>query len=250
MSVSGHPCFSLGGKSIAVIGASGGIGSACGSAVAALGANVVASGRDRARLEVFGGLVPDARLVVLDLENLAMCKRELAGWPELDGLVVASGINAIKPLRAQSEEEFQRVMRVNFEAPAFLVRELLRLRKFRDGASLVFVGSIAGRVGAAGHVAYSASKAALAGMVRSLALEVASRKIRVNTISPGLVETEMAADLRRVLTPEQAMRYADSYPLGVGSPADVAGAVCFLLSPASRWITGTDLVVDGGNTHA
>jgi NAD(P)-dependent dehydrogenase (short-subunit alcohol dehydrogenase family) len=239
-------------RRVLVLGATGGIGMSCVETLAREGWGVVATGRRSEPLQALLARLStpeNAHALTLDLENSEGFKTAASMLPVLDGVVVASGITGVKPLRVLSEAEFQRIMRVNFEGPVLLLRELLRARKIADGGSIVFIGSIAGRIGAPGHTAYSASKAALAGFTRSLALEVASRKVRVNTVSPGLVETEMAEKMGDSMTPDQLKTYASSYPLGLGRPEDVAAAVAFLLSPASRWITATDLVVDGGVSH-
>lgn len=238
----------LDGKTILVIGATGGIGLSCAALCVRRGALVVATGRRAATIDAAKAKWGDMpiRPVLLDLEDASSWSIEGAVF---DGVVFAAGMLSVKPLRAQPEAEFQRIMRINFEAPALLTRNLLRQKQIADGGSVVFIGSIAGRIGALGHTAYSSSKAALAGFTRSLAVEVASRGVRVNTISPGLVETEMAAAAGNVLTEEQRRKYAADYPLGLGRAEDVAEAVAFLLGGGSRWITGIDLVVDGGISH-
>ncbi len=113
---------------------------------------------------------------------------------------------------------------------------------------MVFVSSVMALVGSPGSAAYSMSKAALHGLAKSLALELAPRRIRVNCVAPGYVNTPMYARLAGFWSPEERARVESDHPLGIGSPEDVAQAICFLLAPASRWITGCVLPVDGGYT--
>ena len=116
------------------------------------------------------------------------------------------------------------------------------------GSSVVLLSSVAAISGESGISVYSATKAAVSGLARSLAVELAPEKIRVNALAPGFVETEMSDRLKNSLTPEQYQAIADKHPLGIGAVQDVANCIAFLLSEAARWITGTTLVADGGYT--
>lgn len=230
-------------KTVATLGATGGIGRGIHARLRAEGARALASGRDGAKL---AALEPDAgRRVLLDLAAPATWDAALSALPELDGLVVCSGKLDILPLQASSPAAFAEVIDINLVAPALLIRHLLRARKIRDGASIVLISSIASQ-GSAGHAAYGASKAGLNGLMRTLAAELSPRKIRVNCVSPGLVNAGMYEQVKSTMPPEELRAYEASYPLGVVVPASIAGAVAFLLSPDALQITGQDLVVDGG----
>jgi NAD(P)-dependent dehydrogenase (short-subunit alcohol dehydrogenase family) len=115
-----------------------------------------------------------------------------------------------------------------------------------EGGSVVFLSSVYALAGVPGQIAYSASKGAVAALVRSMAIELARRRIRVNSISPGLVLTAMTGAALEALAPEQISTIEQKHPLGPGTPTDVARAALFLLAPSTRWITGVDLPVDGG----
>jgi NAD(P)-dependent dehydrogenase (short-subunit alcohol dehydrogenase family) len=136
-------------------------------------------------------------------------------------------------------------MGINTTAAMSLTRELLRAGKVREGGVLVYVSSVLGVRGASGYAAYAASKGALNAFVRSLALELAGRRIRAVTVSPGMVESRMAERTAELL-PDGLKSHWSQYPLGPGTVDDVAWAVSYAVSPAARWLTGIDLVVDGG----
>jgi len=236
----------LQGKSIATLGSAGGIGSAIQAEVHRQGAQAIALGRSAEKLAALGDIAPSR--VVLDLAQPSGWDASIAALPALDGLVICSGKLDVAPFRTTSPTKFAEVMDINVTAPAMFVRALLRAGKLKPGCAIVFIGSIAGIRAAVGHVAYAASKAALHGLVRTLALELAPQRIRVNLVSPGLVLAGMGEAIRSSITGDQLKAYAAKYPLGLGKAEDVAGPVAFLLSEQSGWITGQDLVADGGAT--
>jgi NAD(P)-dependent dehydrogenase (short-subunit alcohol dehydrogenase family) len=247
----GNP-FSLAGKRVLVTGASSGLGQATALACARMGAEVIASGRDASRLEqtllqlrAVSPLRHRAR--VADL-TVADQRQALVAWLDdaLHGVVHSAGISRLCPVRLMNAEHLQSLYAINVEAPTLLTRELLRQGRLCDESSLVFIASIAAHIGVAGVGGYSATKAALIAMARCLAMEVAHRRIRVNCLAPALVETPLVQAARTTVGTFD--KHLQGYPLGIGQPDDVAHAALYLLAQASRWVTGTTLVLDGGLT--
>ena len=243
----------FGGRWVVVTGASSGLGRACAQELTAHGARVLLVGRHPATLDATRTTLSGDghETLVLDLQDLPRIGPEFAKSAgrigRIYGLCHAAGIVETSPVTATTSELVQKIMSVNLLAGLELARAVAR-RDVMDpeGGSLVFISSIYGRVGAAGQIAYSASKGALSAAVRSLAIELARRRTRVNSISPGLVMTPMTDAALSALSAEQIAALQQKHPLGLGTPADVARAAVFLLAPATKWITGIDLVVDGG----
>ena len=165
------------------------------------------------------------------------------------GLCHCAGAVETRPLTSFKVSNFREMMDVNVAAGLELSRAICRRDVATDeGGSLLFIASVYGSVGMPGQTTYSASKGAVLAAARSLAVELARRGIRVNTLSPGLIRTAMTEGAFSRLSGDQVRALEAQYPLGVGQPEDVARAAAFLLAPQSSWITGTDLVIDGGYT--
>ena len=239
--------FTLKGKTILVTGASSGIGQATAVECAQMGAEVVITGRDTKRLQATADLVGTPKaLIAADLTNQEDVERLVAALPPLDGAVLCAGNSTTLPLQFGSREKFDEMFNVNFFAPVELLRLMYKKKVLQKGASVVLIASIGGTHSfMPGNGVYGASKAALNSLMKYAAREYASRKIRVNSICPGMVDTPLIH--RGTITEEQLAEDAKRYPLGrYGKPDDIANGAVYLLSDASSWLTGHDLVIDGG----
>ena len=240
--------FSLAGKTILVTGASSGLGRATAIACARMGSSLVITGRNTDRLqETFDQLGDEfATQILADLTVKEDLERLLAALPHLDGAVLCAGNSTTLPLQFGSREKFDEMFEVNFFAPIELLRLMYKKKVLNKGASVVLIASIGGTHSfMPGNGVYGASKAALNSVMKYAAREYASRKVRVNSICPGMVDTPLIH--RGTITEEQLAQDAKRYPLGrYGRPEDIAHGAIYLLSDASCWLTGHDLVIDGG----
>jgi NAD(P)-dependent dehydrogenase (short-subunit alcohol dehydrogenase family) len=248
-----HP-MDLTGCTVLLTGASSGIGRDTAILLSELNARLVLGARNRERLEQTlqslngtGHRIEDFDLASVD-EIPTWIKKIAADSGPLHGLVHCAGIHSAHPLRILSAEKLEHVMRINVSSALMLAKGFRQKGCFVPGGSIVLLSSVAGLVGEPGVSAYAASKAAIAGLTRSLAMELAGQNIRVNCVAPGFVQTEMTDRLRESLSPEQFSAVEALHPLGLGTPRDVAHGIAFLLAATGRWITGSTLVIDGGYT--
>ena len=242
--------FSLENKTILVTGASSGIGKAIAIECSKMGAKVVVTGRNEQRLqETYGQLEgTHPAYIVADLSKKEDIETLAKQIDSLNGLVNCAGLRIPKPFKFIQEEDIQEVMTINFNAPLLLTQLLVKKKKLQKAASIVFISSISGiKVSYIGNSIYSASKGAINGFCKGLALELAPQQIRVNTVIPGMVETNIVSGGE--VTQEQMEADKQKYPLKrYGKPEEVAYAVVYLLSDASSWVTGSNLLIDGGYT--
>lgn len=247
MSNPAQKAFSLEGKTILVTGASSGLGRQIAISCAQRGAQLIITGRDAARLqETRDRLTGDGHVqVIADLTVAEHRERVAEASPAIDGLALCFGGQMLSPIRQLREELMTAMYHTHFLAPVMLVQRLLKGNAIARQGSIVFMLSTSAHIGTRGVGPYSAMKSGLLGIIRCLALELAPRKVRVNGISPSVVPTPQLwgedDGQNEPLNKERAR-----HPLGLGTPHDVANGAVYLLSDASRWVTGTTLVMDGG----
>jgi len=243
------------GKVVLVSGASSGIGKAIATMLGRHGARLILVGRDMEKLRGTSKNLPDVdnRILKLDLAKaedivpaVVKVSREFG---QIYGLCHAAGVAETLPLRSTKTEQIQAILDVNLLAGIELARAVTgRGIMESEGGSILFISSIYALVGKPGVVGYSASKGAMAAAARSMAVELAKRNIRVNVLSPGLVWTDMTQDALSILPEENVKQIEADHLLRTGTPEDVARAAVFLLAPQNSWITGTNLIIDGGYT--
>jgi len=245
--------FNLKNKNIIVTGASSGIGRQCAITFSQLGANVILIARNKERLEdTYSKLDKGNHLIIPqditeynkleEVINIAVYK-----VGKISGFVHSAGIEMTLPLRSMQPTYYEKIFSVNV-ITGFEFARIISKKKYinKEGASFVYISSIMGILGQSGKTAYCSSKGALISGAKAMALELAKKNIRVNCILPGVVETEMSNKMFESLPDESKKEIINMHPLGLGKPEDIANACEFLLSDASSWITGTNLIVDGG----
>ena len=247
--------FSLEGKTIVVTGASSGIGQQCAITCSQMGAKVVLIARNEQRLaETLSQMDDKGHLSVpFDLTDFvglkAKVKEIVSEVGSVDGLVNCAGVSTTLPLKLMDAQKMDEFFRTNVFSAIELTRHFCQMGNVRkEGASIIFLSSIMGMVGDNGKSLYSMTKGALLSAVRSLACEYARRTIRFNAISPGAILTPINQDLPHMKNPEARAALEAKHLLGLGETSDIANACVYLLSDASRWVTGQNLVVDGGYT--
>lgn len=242
-------------RRILVTGASSGLGRAIAIELGKRGASLLLTGRDVKRLEQTAAALEKAKydtlpMDLLDAKIVADRLKEYVGkHGRIFGLCHCAGIVETRPLSAIRLSNLRDMMEINVTAGIELARIVSRRDIMpEEGGAILFITSIYGHVGQAGQIAYSATKGALLAAARAMAIELARRKIRVNTLSPGLVHTPLSDGALSQISPAHVRNLEEAHPLGPGRPEDVARAAAFLLAPQSSWITGTDLIIDGGYT--
>lgn len=237
---------------ILVTGASSGIGANAAMFFSSLGAQVILVGRNAHKLDsIASQLSGRSSLVkVVDLSSPDLIYHEIKNlpseWLPLDGIFHAAGNELVKPIKFIKSSDFHSLMSVSVQTALSIGRAVSSKGVMSCGGSLVFMSSVAAITGTSGLTLYSASKGAIESMTRSLAVELSSKSIRVNSITAGAVETPMHQRLLEGMPKDAVQDYLDRHPLGFGQPSDISNSAAFLISDASRWMTGACIVLDGG----
>lgn len=245
----GYNPFSLEGKTILVTGASSGIGKRIAIECSRMGATVIATARNQERLqqtldELEAG--PSHQMVLADLTVQSDIESLVDECPAINGIALCSGMGLTLPMQFASRDKMDDVFNTNFFAPFELLRLLYKKKKIQKQGAVVVLGSLGGtQIFSGSNGVYGASKAALSSAMMFCAKEFAPRKVRVNCICPGMVDTPLIH--RGTVSDEQLKENEKLYPLGrYGQPEDIAFAAVYLLSDAASWVTGQSLVLDGG----
>jgi NAD(P)-dependent dehydrogenase (short-subunit alcohol dehydrogenase family) len=246
--------FQLKGKNVIVTGASSGIGRQCAINCSRMGANVILFGRNQERLNetlncmdnITNHLIYSVDL--LEYEKMDDILSEIIKQKgKVHGLVNCAGISTTLPLKMITPQKMDDFFHTNVHSSLNITKLVIKRASFsEDGGSIIFISSVMGFVGESGKTLYAMTKGALIAASKSLAIELADRKIRVNSISPGVVDTPLSQKSVYSHNEESLNKIKGYHPLGLGDTEDVANACIFLLSDASKWITGINLIVDGG----
>lgn len=234
-------------KNVLVTGASSGIGMQTAVSISKLGGKVIISGRNESKLrETFELLEGDGHnMLAADLLDDEKRAALIEILPELDGIVHCAGIIGPTPAKFIRHDDIKKMMGINYKVPVLLNAAILQKKKLKKGASVIMMSSVVTQFPYFGGSMYAASKGAIESYCKTLALELVDRQIRVNCLSPGLVNTPLITDPAKEDNPEivedSLKKYMAKYPMGVGEAEDVANAIVFLLSERSRWISGVNI---------
>lgn len=249
--------FSLENKVIIVTGASSGIGAQCAIDCSKMGARVVLVARNEERLkQTLEQCEEPSRHMILpfDLSSSDGLKETIkdvvAKVGKINGVVNCAGMSSVTPLKLVTDELLDQFFRTNVYSAINLSKEVTRVGNYNKehGCSIIFFASIMGLCGEKCKTMYSATKGALIAAARSMACELAKNKVRVNVVSPGAIETPINAKLPHMADPELRKELEDKHLLGLGECSDISNACIYLLSDAAKWVTGQNIIVDGGYT--
>lgn len=235
-------------KKIIVTGASSGIGRQIAITLAELGATLLLLGRnDRMLDESMDLLKPNPhQKFIIDLTDNLKIKEFIRSIESVDGVIFNAGIVEYLPVKFIKPETLKKIFDTNFNSVVFLTQELLKNKLVKSKGSLIYISSISSKLGVPGTAAYACSKAALNAFAKVVASEVSNLSIRANVICPGIVITEMTQIAKDLISADKMVEAEKQYPLGYGEPKDVAGLVAYLSSDFSKWMTGSELILDGG----
>ena len=242
--------FSLKGKVILITGASSGIGRATAIECSKMGAQVVITARNIERLKETLSLLEGEghQYIAADLSNEKAIDELVMKTPVVTGVVNNAGLSSVKLLPFIKAEDLSKIFKLNLEAPILLTSKIVKKKKIANNSSIVFVSSIGKSIPSPGNSMYGATKGALSAFMKNAALDLSGKKIRCNAVLPGMVNTPLIS-VKDAYTEEQLALDRNLYLLKrYGDPEEVAYAIIFLLSDASTWITGTEIIVDGGRS--
>lgn len=247
--------FSLEGKNIIVTGASSGIGQQCAIDCSRQGAKVILIGRNEQRLYQTSMQMDghDHKILSLDLTDTELMinkiNETIKNVGPISGVINCAGTSSVTPLKLIKEADITAMLHTNVYPAILLTKEVCKMGNFnKAGCSIIFLSSIMGIVGDCAKTMYSLTKGALQSASRSLAIELAPKKIRVNCIAPGVIITPINTNLPHIADPEKRAVLEAKHPLGLGQTSDISNACVYLLSDAARWITGQTIAIDGGYT--
>jgi len=235
-------------KVILVTGASSGIGKEIAIQLGKANSSVIITGRNKERLyetrdKLFYQFGIPAESYVCDLSKEEEIQHLVDSLPLLDGVVFCAGVVGYTPIKFLNSTKIKDTFDVNFVSQVLLTQQLMKKKRLKQNSSLVYISSVASKLGILGTSMYAASKSALNSFVKVAATELASQSIRANSICPGVVVTPMGEKALDAGTDIEK-----DYPLGLGTPLDVANLCLYLLSDSSRWQTGNEIILDGGLT--
>lgn len=237
-------------KRILVTGASSGIGREIAITASQLGAYVTIIGRNIGNLKETLSLLQGGghEMYLIDISIYEDIEKVIKLFSPFDGVVFNAGVVEYLPIKFINSFKIDSVFSVNFNSNVIICQQLIKNKLINKKGSLVHISSISSKLGVSGTAMYSASKAALSSFSKVLASELASQGIRSNSVCPGIVKTAMTETATAVVSAEEIKKAAIDYPLGYGEVSDVAGLVMYLLSDLSKWMTGSELIIDGGVT--
>lgn len=240
--------FHLNDKLILVTGASSGIGRQIAAGISEMGGSVFITGRNKDKLNETCSLLKGGghELMSADLTSEEERNKLIDTLPPIDGIVNCAGTGVLFPVSFLVKKKVDENFKINYEAPVLITAAIVKKKKLKKGASIVFISSVSAHRPFKGGAMYSASKAAIEAFSRTAALELYPFGIRSNCIAPAMVESPLYDETEKGLTKETLDKHVKQYPLGVGKPEDVANAAIYLLSDASRWVTGISIILDGG----
>ena len=244
--------FSLEGKTILVTGSTSGIGRGVAIECSKMGARVIVTGRNQERLEETVCQLEGSNHIALtaDLATQEGVEKLVEACPQLNGCVLNAGMPKVSTIKHMKRMDLEEIISVNEIAPIMLTSLLTKKKKLEKNSSIVFISSPNGvQIALNGNSAYAATKGAISAFMKTAAMELSTNGTRVNAILPGLVPTRIL-ELSNSMTPEDEMmaKKASRYPLGFGTPEDIAFGCIYFLSDAGRWVTGVNLFIDGGRS--